>query len=70
MFVRQFLAIQAKNWMINARTREYIRENVSVLILSVFIIISEHTDPNSFQTPFYLGIAITSYSRAIAVLWL
>lgn len=70
MFLKQVLAIQAKNWTVNARTKEYIRENVSVIILSIFIVISERMQPNSFQTPFYLGIAVTSYSRAVAVLWL
>ncbi len=70
MFSRQFSAIMAKNWSINKRAKEYIRENVAVLILSVFIIVTERSSPNQLTTPFYLGIAILGYSRAVAVWWL
>lgn len=64
------MAIQAKNWITNFRTKEFIRENISVIILSVFIVVSEMNDPNRFESPFYLAIAITSYSRGVAVHWL
>ena len=70
MFFRQFKAIQAKNWITNFRTKEFIRENISIIILSVFIVISEKQDPNRFESPFYLAIAITSYSRGVALHWL
>lgn len=70
MLMSQFKAIQAKNWIINIRNKEYLRENASVLILSIFIVISERTNPNSFTTPLYLAIAVTSYSRALASWWL
>ena len=42
------MAIQAKNWITNFRTKEFIRENISVIILSVFIVVSEMNDPNRF----------------------
>ncbi len=70
MFLRQLKAISTKNWTINKRAKEYLRENIAVIILSIFIVISERTSPNQFTTPFYLGIAIAGYSRAIAVWWL
>jgi hypothetical protein len=59
-----------KNWIVNKRTKEYIRENLAVLILSIFIIVTERTNPNTFSSPFYLGIAIAGYSRTVAVWWL
>jgi uncharacterized Tic20 family protein len=43
---------------------------VAVLILSIFIIVTERSSPNQLTTPFYLGIAILGYSRAVAVWWL
>lgn len=70
MFTKQFMAIQAKNWTINKRAKEFVRENIAVIILSVFIIITERTNPNQFTTPFYLGIAIAGFSRSVAVWWL
>jgi hypothetical protein len=41
-----------------------------VIILSIFIIVTEHASPNQLTTPFYLGIAIAGYSRTVAVWWL
>lgn len=40
MFLRQFKAIQTKNWRLNIKGREFLRENASVLILAIFIVIS------------------------------
>lgn len=70
MFWTQFKAISAKNWTINLRAKEYLRENIAVIILSIFIIVLERTQPNNFATPLYLGIAMAGYSRSIAVWWL
>lgn len=70
MFWVQFAAISAKNWRINQRAKEYLRENIAVVILCVFVIILEHAEPNNFATPMYMGIAMAGYSRSIAVWWL
>lgn len=70
MFWTQFRAISAKNWTINQRAKEYLRENIAVLIICVFIIILEQSQPNNLVTPMYMGIALAGYSRSIAVWWL
>ena len=64
------MAIQAKNWTINLRAKEWLRENISVIILAIFIVITERTSSNQFTTPFYLAIAVAGYSRTLAVWWL
>lgn len=70
MFLRQFNTIMQKNWLINYRTKEFLRENVSVVIIMLFVIITENQGPNNFTTPFYLGIGVAGYSRSIAISWL
>lgn len=39
------------------------------MILGVFVVIAEHTQPNNFITPFYMALAVAGYSRTVALTW-
>ena len=65
----QYKAVLHKNFLISKRTKEYIRENISVIILGVFLIVVESFQPNNFISPFYMALAVAGYSRTVALTW-
>ena len=65
----QYKAVLQKNFLISLRTKEYLRENISVVILGIFLIVVEHTQPNNFISPFYLALAVAGYARTVALTW-
>ena len=65
----QYKAVLQKNFLISKRTKEYIRENISVVILGIFLVTIELTQPNNFISPFYMALAVAGYSRTIALTW-
>ena len=65
----QYKAVLYKNFLINKRTKQYIRENISVVILGVFLIVIESFLPNNFISPFYMALAVAGYARSIALTW-
>jgi hypothetical protein len=66
----QMKAIFWKNFLIGVRTKEYLREILSVLILGVFTIIINRSNSNAtFMSPFYLSMALIAYSRSVVFNW-
>ena len=66
---RQYTAVLQKNFLISKRTKEYLRENISVVILGAFLVIVEITQPNNFISPFYMALAVAGYARTVALTW-
>lgn len=65
----QIKAILWKNFLINLRTKEFLREIISTIILGAFIILVESNSPNNIITPFYLSMAIIGYGRSVGFTW-
>ena len=65
----QFKVILWKNFLISKRTKEYLRENISVVILGVFLVLIERESSNNLMSPFYMSLAVMGYTRATGLNW-
>lgn len=67
--INQIKTILWKNFLIGVRTKEFFREIISVLILSVMLVVLEHNQSNNILSPFYMSMAIIGYSRSVGFNW-
>lgn len=65
----QVKGILWKNFLIGQRSKEFLRELISVAILGGLICTMEHLDPNNLFTPFYVSMTIIGYTRSVVFLW-
>lgn len=65
----QVKGILWKSFLVGKRTKEFLRELISVAILGALVCTMEHLNPNDMSTPFYISMAIIGYSRSVIFLW-
>jgi hypothetical protein len=58
-----------KNFLMNYKTKEFLRELISVAIFAGVIIALNELGSTKDTIPFYMTMAITSYSRAMVIAW-
>lgn len=69
-FIRQTRTVLARNFLLNWRTKEFLRELVTVVIfIAVIGVIFKVGENSDSVIPFYMTLAITSYSRAMVISW-
>ena len=72
-FLQQFKTIFFKNLRNHFRTRSFFRELINIAIIVGVIIVLDKTggenSNNSQSIPFYMSIAITLFSRGVAISW-
>ena len=69
-YFRQTLAIFRKNFLVSWRTKEFLRELVTVVIfLALIVTIYRVEGSDALVIPFYMTLTLVSYSRAMVISW-
>ena len=71
-FSQQFKTIFRKNLTNHIRTKSFMRELINIAVIVAVIIVLDKTGSNGDNAqsiPFYMSIAITLFSRGVAITW-